>query len=498
MLVYVTGAEPSFTDLLWFWNARAMRPGEEGVDLLLGVEHVLPNADVLKELVHRTARGTPSLSLVSMSVPADELRGLLSVIGIPEHEGTKWTEQRFGKAPVEPTAVVNGDPRGGWFGEREVGAVTDVTTALYRPGTTVAFESPLPVAPRFVGQRTDLRLRSQLFDVPRRPAVAPLFHQNANWVGGALRLRSALLPRYELNLRLPGPDQILDAAVALPYRASDKARQLRAVLAREGGSLDLYRDPVVLSVIEALSPIDSRDLKRSLAQLGKLDEPDRELILAAVASVKEPDLRALDEVRTLLKPPAPTGVTAKRVAEALGELVDRAHVHRGLRADCTLCDTRELRQLTEAAAAPTCRACRAPAAYAAGARGEPAMYYRLSPVMRLISANGGLPVLAAAAVLQAEGVHLLAGAEATSDGEDFEVDLLGWGRTKVLAGEVKRRAARLADVENDVRNSARFGADVHIAAALGIIDDDLRAQLSTACAAEGLELRVLDASQLLV
>ena len=137
-------------------------------------------------------------------------------------------------------------------------------------------------------------------------------------------------------------------------------------------------------------------------------------------------------------------------------------MQRGLHADCKPCDPRDLRQLNDAPAAPTCRACGAQAAYASGGRGEPALYYRLSPVRRLTSANGGLPVLAAAAVLQDEGAHLVPGVNGDVDGEAFEVDLLGWGGSRVLAGEVKRQATGFTSVAYDVRNSARFGADVSI------------------------------------
>ncbi len=494
VLLYVVGAEATFEDLLWFWNARAMRPGEEGASVLLGYDQVLSNRDALLELVRRTARGTPSLSVVSASLPREDLETLLeSGIGIPRHEGTQWKEGRFGKQAVEPTAIINGDPRQFWGGARHVGAATDQTTSLYRPRTTVTFLGPLSFAPAFTGQRADLRLRSKLFDVPRRPAVAELFDAMATWTGDALRLRSSLQRRYELPLALPSPEQVLRAAVALRYEPSDKARQLRAVLGREARRLQLYRDPVVVSVIDALTPDDTRKLKR---ELEKLDAPDRESVLAMLATLRSPRPRTLYDLASNLSSPS-AAAPASRVAAALAELVDRGHVQRGLRADCTLCDARDLRQLDDAAAPVTCRACGALAAYDLRDDGEPRLYYLLAPVMRLISANGGLPVLAAAAVLQSEGLHLVAGAQFVGADEDFEVDLLGWGGTKVYAGEVKKQPAGFTDVESDVRNSARFGADVHVAATFGTVDDALRARLEEACAAEKVELCVLDAETLL-
>jgi hypothetical protein len=66
-----------------------------------------------------------------------------------------------------------------------------------------------------------------------------------------------------------------------------------------------------------------------------------------------------------------------------------------------------------------------------------------------------------------KGAHLVPGVNGDVDSEAFEVDLLGWSGSRVLAGEVKRQVAGFTSVANDVRNSARFGADVHVAATLG-------------------------------
>jgi hypothetical protein len=496
VFVYVVGDEPSFEDLHVFWNTRAVRMNERGKVLLLPAKEVLSNTDGLVHLVHRTAQSNPSLSLASCSVPLEELRELQSAVGIPPHAAPKWTENPLLKQPIEPTSALNLDPRGYWTGRRNVGVTTAKSVALYEPKTSVEFDSPLQFAPAFWGQPVELRLRSGAFEVPPRPAVAKLFLPNAvGWSGSALRLRNRLERRYGFELRLPRGDEVLTAAVELPYTPSDKARQLRAVLQRDAGALDLYRDRVIISVIEALAPADSRHLKRALDKLDKVDEADKELLRSAAASLKD-QVRTLDEVRSALKPPG-AGASANDVAAALTALADRGHVQRGMRADCTLCDTRDLRQLDDAPAAPKCRACGAPASYSLGAKGEPALYYRLSPVMRLTNANGGLPVLAAAAVLDSEGAHLVPGVNGSTDGDDFEVDLLGWVGKKVLAGEVKRLASGFTDVDGDVRNSARFGADVHIAATLDTIEGDLRAELEVACAAEKLELRILDATQLL-
>lgn len=225
-------------------------------------------------------------------------------------------------------------------------------------------------------------------------------------------------------------------------------------------------------------------------------KPDRDYVRAAAAALRE-RIRTLDDLATDLGPLAPAA-DAEAVADALNSLIDRGHVHRGFRADCSLCDTRELRQLYDAGPLPVCRACGAAATYALGGRAEPGLFYRLSPVMRIISANGGLPVLAAAAVLLGEGSHLQPGAEANIDGADFEVDILGWRGKQLFAGEIKRSAAGFRDVEGDVRNSARLGADVHVAATLDPVDASLRERLEAACAVHDISLRVMGGPELLI
>jgi hypothetical protein len=381
------------------------------------------------------------------------------------------------------------------MGRRHAGAVGDVVAAFYRPTTTVTVASPLDFAPRFTASGpVEMRLRSPVFDAPQRPGVAALYHREAAWSGEALLFSYRLAPQYEFDLQIPGSEQILAAAVEVPYRPSDKARQLRAVLAREtSDQLQLYRRPTVLAVIEALVPNDSRQLGRVLS---RVPEPDRDYVRAAAAAMRE-RIRTLDDLATDLGPLA-TAADAEAVADALNSLVDRGHVHRGFRADCSLCDIRELRQLHDAGPLPVCRACGATATYALGGRAEPGLFYRLSPVMRIISANGGLPVLAAAAVLLSEGSHLQPGAEANIDGVDFEVDILGWQGKQLFAGEIKRSAAGFRDVEGDVSNSARLGADVHVAATLDPVDASLRERLESACAVHDISLRVMGGPDLLI
>jgi hypothetical protein len=152
VFVYVVGDEPSFEDLHVFWNTRAVRMNERGKVLLLPAKVVLSNTEDLVQMVHRTARSNPSLSLASCSLPVEELRELQAAVGIPPHSETKWTEKPYLKQPLEPTSALNADPRGFWTGQRNVGVTTAKPVALYEPTTTVEFDSPLQFAPAFWGQ----------------------------------------------------------------------------------------------------------------------------------------------------------------------------------------------------------------------------------------------------------------------------------------------------------------------------------------------------------
>lgn len=185
------------------------------------------------------------------------------------------------------------------------------------------------------------------------------------------------------------------------------------------------------------------------------------------------------------------------VVEALNALVDRGHVRRGLRADCSLCDSKDLRQLDDAPAAPICRACDAPATYHPGTVGEPALFYSLSALMRIICANGGLPLLAAAAVFELEGAYLLPGVDVLDqEDENVEVDLLGWQGGTLFAGESKRAQNGFTDVARDVSATAALGADLHVAVTLDVVKEPLRQRMERVAQAAGLKLRVLDAPEL--
>ncbi|TQS45891.1 hypothetical protein [Cryptosporangium phraense] len=492
VFVYVAPEVPTFEDLQWFWNTRALRPSEGGTDLLITRQLADAAAADIQSKVRAVARSSPTLFICSLSVPTDELQEILHRFEILEHAGSKWTDFPVRKSTIEPTAVVNTEFRNHWQGARRYGAgAAHITTAIYRPTTIVDWPNPVPYRSTSFGAPVELGLSGNLIEVPQRPAVAELFLSGSRWAGPELRVPTRLYPRYQLPLHLPDPDAILRAATSLNFRQSDKARQLRAVLAHEAGRLDFYREPAAIAVIEALTPADSRGLRRALEHVSP---DDRDYLRAAVAAFRD-RVRTLDDVATSLQQPAPSAPLGQ-VARALNELVARGHVVRGLRADCSVCDTQELRHLDDAPPQPVCRACRAPAAYKLADRGEPALHYRLSPAMRIISANGGLPVLAAAAVLEAEGAYVVGGAEPI-DGPPFEVDLLGWHKQDVLAGEAKRRAPGFTDVASDVGSSAKFGATVHIAATLEPVDDALREQLEAACDEHGLRLRVLDGPVLL-
>lgn len=272
-----------FDDILWFWNARAIRPSQEGADLLLRRSQL--DGDRVSQLgqhLRANSRSNPSLALASLSLTVHELQEVRVFLDVPEHTSTRWSEQIFSGKRVSPTAVVNVDFRPGWAGERVLGSVDQIVRPIFRPSTPLQVVNPLQFAPPFTGSYpVEVRLRGTMLAGPRRAAVASLYHPGAYWKGDALALRTALQPTYTLDLGVPSPDEILRSVVERRFVDSDKARQLRAVLTRET-DLSLYRKRAVLAVIERLMPTDSRELRRQLSTGSTLPigKPSEQLLWA--------------------------------------------------------------------------------------------------------------------------------------------------------------------------------------------------------------------------
>jgi hypothetical protein len=307
-----------------------------------------------------------------------------------------------------------------------------------------------------------------------------------------------IAPVYDFQIHIPDEEEILKAACSasnVTYTPSDKARHVRGVwaLAREPA---MFQKPEVINVIRVLTPESSRELIKQLKASPSLTEPEKQE-LRTLAAANRVTMRTLKEIasHSLL-----SSTPRQAVADALQDLVTTGMVIRGLRAGCPVCLVQHLYGLDEARPIPQCPGCGSDAAYAIdNGTGESALYYRINTLVQTLSLNGGLAPLAATALLTSENAYVVPGAQIFCDStEAGEVDLLGWRRETLFAGEAKMSAGQLAnsDHDKDVSKSVLVGADEHFAVCLEKIPAETRDALQSACERAGINLVILDPSNL--
>ncbi|GAA4183980.1 hypothetical protein GCM10022252_12150 [Streptosporangium oxazolinicum] len=78
--------------------------------------------------------------------------------------------------------------------------------------------------------------------------------------------------------------------------------------------------------------------------------------------------------------------------------------------------------------------------------------------------------------------------------------MLGWQATTLFSAEAKMSAGGFISQnhQKDALKSKAIGADMHIAVCLEDIPESIGVDIKQACKAEGISVRILDRSQLLV
>ncbi|MFJ3205579.1 hypothetical protein [Streptomyces sp. NPDC086989] len=176
-------------------------------------------------------------------------------------------------------------------------------------------------------------------------------------------------------------------------------------------------------------------------------------------------------------------------------------MERGLGLDCDQCRLHSFIPLQSSGGRAVCPACSAPALYQRENNKKAVeVVYRLNAFIDRAVDNGVLPHLLVIAALQDidPSTYLLPGVDVYVGDDDRkqEVDVFGVHEGRVLAGEVKVKAAEFSkhdQIARDVELSRRLGADIHLMAATDMIDDALQDEARERCERAGLELLVLHA-----
>jgi hypothetical protein len=509
MLLWLTSDPDDPDEIVRWWNTRALRPRiwRRGVSILSTPEAVLDErfADDLRSTAQHHVFTRPELVVASYNIPEDRLHDIAARLGF-EHDPTGAVREGLPiDAPPDPdrklTYMIRKDLLDWWGADRTSGASSVAAISVQRPTTRIREPSPLAWNPGLYGTgRVSLRISGQPITGPQLPAVARRYHERARWHRGRLEMPQTIAPIYDFEIQIPDADEILKAACSarnVTYTLSDKARHVHGVwaLARDP---EMFRRPAIIDVIKVLTPESSRDLIRHLKTSPNLTELEKEE-LKTLAAANRVTMRTL---RGIASHPLAAARSRPEVAAALQELVTTSMVVRGLRADCPVCSLQHLYRLDEAHPVPDCPGCGAEAAYDVDDNtGEPALYYRVNTLVQILSHNGGLAPLAATALLASEGANVVPGAQISREGtEAGELDLLGWRDETLFAGEAKMSANQMAaaDHDKDVSKSALVGADEHLAVCLEPIPAETRDALQSACARAGINLVVLDSSELLL
>lgn len=450
-LLWLTDDPDDPDEVIAWWNTRALRPRlwYSGVSILSTPDAVLGErfADDLRSVVRHHVFTRPDLVIASRGLPDERLHEVGERLGFKRHETENVTETPFGaQADLDRqlTYMTRTDLLGWWGADRVSGTTNVAAVYVQRPTTRFREPSPLGWNPGLFGTGTvSFRVSGKEITGPQLAEVAGLYHKGARWHHGRLEILVQAQPVYDLDLDVPEPYAVLEAACAasrVTYTLSDKARHVHGVwaLARDPG---MFRQPAIVDVIKVLTPESSRELIKQLRESSGLSDGEKQE-LRRLAAANRVTMRTLPEIASHDLCSRPSRPAA---AAALQDLVTCGMVLRGLRADCPVCSAQHLYELDQARPVPRCPGCGSDAAYATDNRGEPALYYRINTLVQTLSVNGGLAPLAATSLLVAEGAYVVPGAQLRHDGNAAdEVDLLGWRDHTLFAGEAKMSAHQLS------------------------------------------------------
>lgn len=505
-LVWVTDGD-DLADCLWFWNLRALRPLRfESVPMVLlptgAVEHWMGYAAQFTSTLARPEGFSPDAIIGSHTANEDQIQQIAMLLGLRRsieevRSGHKYPallrEAPYTYLTYADMARAGLEYRPWLVFRRRYGESTQMLTQLFRNETVIRFLSPVP----FIGDGyAKVRLSGGPFGaLPRRPSTAALIKEGATWHGDVLQLSTDARREYDMRVRVPRMVDVVGVVLSEAveqYELSDKGKIGTALQASRDIAV-LLHDGAYEAVLELTTP-RAEQLRRELRKLHTdgvtLDLPVVDQLVAEWGHRGERRYRSGRQFSKL-----------GRVA--LETLVDQRWAERGFEISCTDCGVSTFVPMTDV---PTrgpavCSGCRSPQRYTAAEAAAPTTFYRLDGLIDRASDQGVLPHLLAIAALTAQDpdCSLLPGTDLIfPDGDDPEVDIFGVHQARVLAGEVKTKAAAFTaeQLARDVKLSRRLRADVHLLAAIDTVSAEIETTARELCRDAGLELLVLSQPQL--
>lgn len=485
-----------------FWNARALRPtsAAEMPMLLLPtgeVQHWVGFAQQLASMLRRPAEFSPDVMLLSTSVPQEQLQEIANVLELQHTEaevriGSTFPTPALRRPPFTYRTDLN--PRQWLLREREYGLSTSFDVHVFAGDTsTLRFTSPV----HFHTQGSLALIRawgSPLDGLPRRGCVASLVEKSAEWRGDSIQLRSHAQNDYVFSITVPTLAQAAEAVLAQAsagHALSDKGKLGVALQAQ--ADIAALLEPGVYEAVIALTTPRSKELLKELRKI-KAQGADDSAQLVELASMWG------GRAERRYRPTTKLELPAQRASAAAERLCALGWAERGVETNCAQCGVRTFHPFELTQRRPACPGCSAPSRYETTADGL-SVFYRLDSFVDRASDQGLLPHLLVIAALaeKAPNSYFLPGVDVWfTDQTRGEADVFGLYGGRVLSGEVKTSASQftIEQLTHDIALSTRLGVDIHLLAAVDTVSLTIREQAAELCSDAGLELLVLDKSEL--
>jgi hypothetical protein len=459
--LFVLEENPSFDELLLFWNVRARRPTFAGQPAIVAATtSVLDDAGfaaAMIEWLHRPPHATkPDLVVTTSEANVERVRETLTAAGMKFlDDGERWTsysvvpeDRRAPEFAFGPLSISQ-RLRRGTRSDALIG-LREGINPLHLP-----FPSELPANLGWAGL-VHVEMSGLPVSFPMSDPLAGECHDNAIAVGKdalAVAFGGNVVP-IRTELKVPsGPIQLMRhmSSVRLSAKVSPAGRIADALIGRlDGvGDLDALAAPNAMSVLDALVAPSRKKLAQRVRQelqstgVANIDED------AVVRALRREGLFAELQALTLVQLQGATARPPDALLPALGALCDSGHIQRGRALRCPRCNTPAYWRIGELDERITCDACRQEFPLPAIEGGSEAPFaYRLDGLVARAMDQDLVPVLLTLRHLMTRpgtGAHVLWWPgldlyEHGSDQADYEIDLLVAHEGRLDACEVKKDA----------------------------------------------------------
>ena len=504
--------EDSFADAIGFWNARALVATAHPLSTVVAV--LLPPdvsswPDLAELLVQRFQarypRPRPDAFIFSHTVEPDQLRALAGQLNLaeaaPPPDPARAEPGSLAREPdpaAAPTAAVGMDPTPWCCYPRRYGTCTSELVQVFSRRTVIRAPSPVPFRIGTGGFVQVSLSGLSAFAAPRREPVAQLFQPDARFSVGRLSLTRPATNRFEIEVNIPEPPDVLAAALqdtGVAFALSDKGKYAQALLGRAPGLEELLRQPGALETITELTRKRTERFKADLEKILQDESTNGGIIDAALVLARERLPLPHRPVAGLLR----SDLSADQVAGILEQLVTLGLCSRGFSIVCAACYMESYIELSEVTRQATCPGCGAVGAYRPDTNDPmgPVIWYRLSSLLDRASDNGALPHILGLACLRqyagGEPSYIMPGALLNAGQKMLgEVDLLGYLAEQVVVGEVKTAAEWFTEdqVKKDLALVARVRAKLYVMVAVTAISDKHQAMASRLAEDQGCRLLI--------